>query len=735
MRRHPRVWPSRWIALSIALGAFSLTIAVGGGGVSVAGAACVNEAVRLQQGSTDLPECRAYEMVSPADKNFSSVYWKPSGTQAGSYAAEFGVVAAARDGSAVVYPSFGVFAGGENALIPTYRSRRGPEGWTTKQGAPPIAVEDPNAAYCPCYPFWKSASSNLGTGLITTSNPWSPLDHNTGGLGENFNTKQYDHYLRMPDDSTELASAGPTGEAVGNVGGEGGAAVLSRDGSGLLFATTTKVVPQDAGRAEGLSDVYLHREGRTIAVNQRPDGNKVNECGSAIPPAEPIDSALSADGRTALFVTPEPGFFPPEGVPDCNLVKQLYVRTADGEILDVSASKRTPSDPAGTQEPTLVRASVDGQTILFRSEQMLTNDTPDIGETHSFLYEYRVADRTLHYLTTLSYRQAAAGGEREKALTQVITYVSPDASHVYLTSTADLASGAINGLSNLYVLSGGVTRLIATGNEDISDSNERNYLGSTAGGPSAFVSTDDGSALLFVTKSEVEGFNSTTGHRDSVFLYREGRGLQCIYCTSESAADQPRVAMGYASAAKTSPGLFASSLSGDGSMVAFETGDALLPGDRDNRRDVYLWNEGNLSLLTPSPAESNAYLMGMSTSGRDVFIATTSALVGADVDGGDSDVYDIRVDGGFLEQQQPRAVACSGEACQPPAAAAPSAPAVASEALSSRGKQKSQKKPTRCVGPKKVTAKKKSAARRKSGGCHGGKPPKKARNNQHGGAK
>jgi hypothetical protein len=94
-----------------------------------AGAACPNEAFRSGP-SANLPDCRAYEMVSPVDKggqelNTSASSGAPAPT-------------AAPDGNTVAWGMLGAF--GEtpsNPVNTTYLSQRG-AGWSSQSLNPPI---------------------------------------------------------------------------------------------------------------------------------------------------------------------------------------------------------------------------------------------------------------------------------------------------------------------------------------------------------------------------------------------------------------------------------------------------------------------------------------------------------------------------------------------------------------------------------------------------------------------
>ncbi|HWY17569.1 MAG TPA: hypothetical protein VNY27_02530 [Solirubrobacteraceae bacterium] len=90
-------------------------------------AECPNEQIRIEQGSTRLPDCRAYEMVSPVYK--------------GGYGA-LTIVGVAPGGEGAAFSSLGAFAGSP-ASYPTnshYLARRGAGGWQTSPLIPPATV-------------------------------------------------------------------------------------------------------------------------------------------------------------------------------------------------------------------------------------------------------------------------------------------------------------------------------------------------------------------------------------------------------------------------------------------------------------------------------------------------------------------------------------------------------------------------------------------------------------------
>ncbi len=108
--------------------ALVLVVCVGGlaaGPERAQGASCPNEQRRAEQPfALALPDCRAYEMVSPLEKDDNGV----------SYVAS----RAAESGDAVTYFSLGSFAEPKSALLEgRYLSRREANGWSTRNISPP----------------------------------------------------------------------------------------------------------------------------------------------------------------------------------------------------------------------------------------------------------------------------------------------------------------------------------------------------------------------------------------------------------------------------------------------------------------------------------------------------------------------------------------------------------------------------------------------------------------------
>jgi hypothetical protein len=88
---------------------------------------CVNAQLRIEDASTGLPDCRAWEMVSPSDKDGGSVQ---------GFGGNFGgdVLQAAGAGGAITYSSSASFGAEAQGAPPAsqYISRRGPSGWQTQ---------------------------------------------------------------------------------------------------------------------------------------------------------------------------------------------------------------------------------------------------------------------------------------------------------------------------------------------------------------------------------------------------------------------------------------------------------------------------------------------------------------------------------------------------------------------------------------------------------------------------
>jgi hypothetical protein len=108
-------------------------------------------------------------------------------------------------------------------------------------------------------------------------------------------------------------------------------------------------------------------------------------------------------------------------------------------------------------------------------------------------------------------------------------------------------------------------------------------------------------------------------------------------------------------------------LSADGSRVFFETSERLVSGDSNGVLDVYVWEDGQVDLISTGRGSEASELIDMSASGDDVFFTTRERLSVMDCDD-QMDVYDARVNGGFASLEPPGPCgedeSCQGELCQ-----------------------------------------------------------------------
>jgi hypothetical protein len=176
------------LLLTAAVCATSVGAGLGfGASTALAADGCANEQLREQQGATHLPDCRAYEQVSPVDKN------------GGTIASGLG---AREEAGGITFWSTSAFGDTPGAVAANYRALRGDDGWTTTSLNPPTLGRNPILMD----QFYLSAMSrDFSRGLIETKYPVDPDDQATGPL---INIGYFDDY-RFEGDSRATSSPRP----------------------------------------------------------------------------------------------------------------------------------------------------------------------------------------------------------------------------------------------------------------------------------------------------------------------------------------------------------------------------------------------------------------------------------------------------------------------------------------------------------------------------------------------
>lgn len=627
---------------------------------SSAGAVCVNEALRTGA-SAGLPDCRAYELVSPPDSDGRQLEPLISLHFFDTFPTE--LATGSGDGLAFVASNSPLAEPGEaTGSIDAYEALRSPSGWRTTRKISPSGEQG-------VLPDIGGLSADHRYAFVNVA----PVGGVLGG-GTLAGTAGTD-YVSKPDGSFEETGFGSLGDepmAQGRFIGEAGKHVIFSTGNGqeqdLWCVISVCLARQLEAQAPptGTGAIYDRELGGPTHVVSLLPGDNTPATGES---AE--YQGASADGSAVAF----------------KIGGTLYVRVGDSKTEAVTS-----------EQAAFAGLSTDGGKLFFvRGEAGMGGD----------IEAFDTGDETVAQINT-------TGDAR-------VVNVSADGSRVYFISPSQLdgAKGTA-GEPNLYVwtASSGTTEYIATVLPSDLESTSgplpgrpalTNWTGwvvnpqqglNMGPGPGADPSrtTANGSELVFESRAKLTTYENA-GHTE---IYRYDARTQSLICVSANPSDAAATSDAQLEGSLAPP-LVVNNLSEDGNRVFFETAEGLVDRDTDGINDIYEWEEApgasapTLSLI--SSGKSTAYpappgheesflpkpnlILAITPSGDDVFFTASEQLVPEAGAGGTQAIYDARVGGGFAEA--PVLPGCVEEACRPAPTPAPRLIAPKSEGDLGRG--------------------------------------------------
>jgi hypothetical protein len=579
---------------------------------------CSNAALRAENASPQLPDCRGYEMVTPPYKEGFPAY-----AQAGTFT----------DDGVLQYGSLGSFAGnGRGVLVNTYRATRSPVGWLTTSTAAPGAIYDTGGA--------ATLSQSADLRLLLTQAVRRALPGDKLGF-----------WLRGPDGG--FTRIGDAQDALGTRVFVGSSPDLSH----IVFNHG----PQGAGITQMYEYVGTGNDGPARPVS-------VDNHGQALP--DLICNPEIPDNRVIIFMSGCSGD-----------VLQVWARVGGTATVAVSGSEctRSAEDPGGVCNAVAAAGfagrSADGSRVFFTTSQQLVNGDTDAGTD---LYACDLpsgvpvpvgAANPCASLTQVSATEGSAQVDN-------VVAVSDDGDRVYFVAQGVLGDNlGVDGLGpataadasfgqephNLYVWQrdgghpAGQTRFVAR------LAGSTGYVGNDVGSGQV---TPDGRYLLFVTANQLVKSGPGADEDSARDAYRYDAVTHSMVRVSTPVSGSGGNGPGPGADVLLVNG--APSMSADGSTVIFDSAEALSAGDTDGVTDVYRWRDGQVSLISAGGGRS----VGITPSGRDIFFETEVPVLAADTDP-QNDIYDARIGGGFTTAQ---IVPCSGDGCRGPRSQPPSLP-------------------------------------------------------------
>jgi hypothetical protein len=640
-----------------------------------------------------LPDCRAYEMVTPPYK--------------GGVPPEADSAEGSADGEHRLGRVFGGFDGTGNDEYnahgeAVYEFSRTSQGWVTEALDPP-------------------ASLASRSGFITAS---SDLSHSLWNLeiqpaeGEEVPVRTgFMLAVRevTPGGTARFTDVGPAqhtqleGEE-GNLTFRGASADLGHivmseaRGGSFLWPGDATVSGESLYEYDGTGErepvlVGVKNSGPLVGSTDRNEHAELaSVCGTVLGSAGEGSAynAVSANGSVVYFTAQHA-----EGCSGTQpAVNELYARINGDETIDISEPSLPTGECTGAcasaplANAVFEGASETGSRAFFLTTQPLLNVDEAGAGTGQDLYEAELGSGSVKRLVQVSHDPNVG----EAAEVQGVARVSEDGSHVYfvakgvLTATPNGEGEAPQaGADNLYLfdsITGSITfvgRLLEADAQDWATEDHRPVQTNLCATGEA--DCEPGRFLIFESDSHFAGVEDTSTVRQ-VFEYDAQTHLLVRVSTGQKSAVYPEgfgddgnateieeaaniLSPEFRQYARPAEATSVLSLSADG-MVVFGSDDALTPLAVEHHENVYEFREGNVYLISPGDEDApldegtegqSARSLGTDESGDDVFFASTESLVPQDVDT-QSDWYDARVGGGF-----PAPVAspgCVGEACQAP---------------------------------------------------------------------